>query len=101
MNFKIVWSRRSLLDIENIFTFISKDNESAAILFVKELKEKVKLLSSLPELGRLSPFNSGYSVHSNGNELRELIIHKNYLVTYRVKDSQIQILQVWHVARNR
>ena len=31
----------------------------------------------------------------------ELIVHKNYLVTYRLRADEVQVLQVWHVARER
>ena len=31
----------------------------------------------------------------------ELLVHRNYLLTYRIRDGEIEILQVWHVARHR
>jgi toxin ParE1/3/4 len=33
--------------------------------------------------------------------VRELVVHRHYLLTYRIKPGRIEILQVWHVAQQR
>ena len=34
-------------------------------------------------------------------DTRELVVHKNYIVTYRVRADEVQMLQVWHSAQQR
>lgn len=34
-------------------------------------------------------------------DVRELVAHKNYLVSYRIRRDTIEILQVWHAAQKR
>ncbi len=58
---------------------------------VSTISDKVERLREFPLLGR----NGAYQ------DTRELVVHKNYLVTYRVRADEVQVLQVWHVARNR
>jgi toxin ParE1/3/4 len=33
--------------------------------------------------------------------VRELVVHRNYLLSYRIRPGRIEILQVWHVAQRR
>ena len=33
-------------------------------------------------------------------DTRELVVHKNYIVTYRMRGDELEVLQVWHVARD-
>ena len=50
---------------------------------------KVERLALFPLLGRTGVYQ----------DTRELVVHKNYLVTYRVRADEVQVLQVWHFAR--
>ena len=34
-------------------------------------------------------------------DTRELVLHKNYLITYRVRADEVQFLQIWHAAQRR
>jgi len=52
--------------------------------------ERVSRLQDFPLLGRSGAFE----------DTRELVVHKNYLVTYRLRAQDVEVLQVWHVARN-
>lgn len=88
---KIVWTRRALADLARIADHIAQDKPLAAHGFVQELREKVGRLQTFPLLGRAGPYDDS----------RELIVHRNYLVTYRVRADEVQVLQVWHVARQR
>jgi toxin ParE1/3/4 len=92
---KITWSKRSILDIDNIFNYVKLDSYNNAKYFILEIKEKTSILSDFPELGKVS------SVNRDCKNLREIVIHKNYIVTYLLKKEEIEIIHVWHVARNR
>lgn len=84
------WSRRALADLDRIAARIAVDNPSAAGEFAAAAVSQVSRLLRFPLLGRPGPFA----------ETRELVIHRNYIVTYRLRDEEIQVVQVWHVARD-
>ncbi|WP_161974599.1 type II toxin-antitoxin system RelE/ParE family toxin [Piscinibacter terrae] len=88
---RLVWTRRALADLTRIADRIAADKPAAVAPFVNELRERVQRLQSFPLLGRAG-------IH---DDTRELVVHRNYLVTYRVRATEVQILQVWHVARQR
>ena len=88
---RLRWSRRALADLERIARHIAADKPTAAVEFVADVRQAVGRLSAFPLLGRTGPLD----------DTRELAVHRNYLVTYRLHGHEVQVLQVWHVARNR
>ena len=87
---KLRWNRRVLADLERIAARIALDKPAAAADFVTMIAAKADRLREFPLLGRTGAYQ----------DTRELVVHKNYLVTYRVRADEIQVLQVWHVARD-
>ncbi len=63
----------------------------AAEAFVAAIALKVARLEGFPLLGRSGRFD----------DTRELIVHRNYLVSYRLRADEVQVLQLWHLARER
>jgi addiction module RelE/StbE family toxin len=89
---KLRWTRRALADLQRLADRIAADGKPmAAQAFVAELVEKVERLAEFPLLGRTGRLD----------DTRELIVHRHYLVTYRLRGDEVQLLQVWHVARER
>ena len=87
---KLRWTRRALADLDRIADRIAADKPLSATEFVKAVAEKVARLQMFPLLGRPGAYQ----------DTRELVVHKNYLVTYRVRGEDIAVLQVWHLARD-
>lgn len=83
------WSRRALADLDRIAARIALDKPMIAAECVSNIADKVGRLQEFPLLGRTGAYQ----------DTRELVVHRNYLVTYRVRDNEVQVLQVWHVAR--
>jgi toxin ParE1/3/4 len=83
------WTRKALENLNQIAAYIAQDNPARAASFVGEIKEKTELLSTFPALGRPGRVPG----------TRELVVHENYVVPYRVKGDAVQILRVQHVAR--
>ena len=81
-------------DLHAIARHIGKDNPTRAKSFGKELRDKTQLLAQHPELGRTG--RPGLA-----DWLRELVVHPNYIVFYRVlaEARTVQILRVKHVAQ--
>jgi addiction module RelE/StbE family toxin len=85
------WSRRALRDLQSLADRIALDKPLAAAEFVSALAARVAMLERQPLMGKPGPLD----------DTRELVVHKNYLVTHRLRADEIQILQLWHVAQNR
>ena len=60
-------------------------------LEVSSIRAKVGRLERFPLIGRTGVYA----------DTRELVVHKNCIVTYRVRADEIQLLQVWHSAQQR
>jgi addiction module RelE/StbE family toxin len=87
---KIVWTEPSRKDLRDIFLYISEDNANAARALLSEIKERAILLQGNPLIGRIGRVDG----------TRELVITgTHYILPYRIKEQQIQILAVFHAAR--
>ena len=84
------WTNRALGRLDEIATYIAKDDPTRAMTFVTELRKKVEILKShqLGKAGRV--FGT-----------KELVLHPNYLAVYRVKDAEVQIITILHTAQNK
>lgn len=88
---EVKWLRRALHDLRNIADFIERENPKAAKAFVSDVRHKTQRLASYPFMGR----------SSERPDIRELVVHQHYLVSYRIRPGRIEIMQVWHTARDR
>jgi len=87
---RLIWEEDALSDLEGIFTFIAQDNPEAATETTQRITEAVGRLEESPGMGR-----PGRVANT-----RELVIPgTSYLVPYRVKRREIQILRVFHTAQ--
>jgi len=91
---RIEWRPMARADLRAIVRHIGKDNPTGAKSFGQELRDKTKPLAQHPELGRQG--RPGLS-----DWLRELVVHPNYFVFYRVlaETRTVEILRVKHAAQ--
>ncbi len=86
----IFWKCAAMADRQNIIQFIAKDDRKAAIKLGDAIMEKTLALAVFPELGRVGMIKG----------TRELIVHLNYLIIYRVlvtpTETRIEILRIKH-----
>lgn len=87
---KIVWTETAVADLEAIHSFITRDSEYYASVFVLEILDAVKKLENFPRSGRMVP-------EVNDDDVRELILG-NYRLIYQIAKSQIEILTLLHGA---
>jgi len=89
---KVVWTQRSLFDLEDIGDYISKDSIRYAKLTLEKLIDSASLISNNPLIGRIV-------TESKDKSIRELI-KGNYRVIYQIRnDTSVFILTVFHTAR--
>ena len=87
---KLRWSSRALLDLQRLADCTATDGKPmAATAFATGIFEAAKLLADQPLMGRAG----------RRHDTREWIVHRNHLLVYRVRGDEVQILQLWHVAR--
>ncbi|MCM2477971.1 MAG: type II toxin-antitoxin system RelE/ParE family toxin [Pseudomonadota bacterium] len=92
--YRIEWRSMARDDLRAIVRYIGRDNPTRAKSFGQELRDKAKLLAQHPELGRKGRPGLPES-------LRELVVHPNYIVFYRVlaQARTVEILRLKHVAQ--
>ncbi|MBN1187249.1 MAG: type II toxin-antitoxin system RelE/ParE family toxin [Bacteroidales bacterium] len=89
---KIIWTGRSLKDLEEIGEYIFKDSPNYAKLTLEKLIETAKLIEFNQLIGRVVP-------EVNQKDIRELITG-NYRIIYQTKDKEYaNILTVHHSSR--
>jgi addiction module RelE/StbE family toxin len=89
---KIRWTEEAAANLEHISLYIAQDNLTAALKTIHTIYERIEQLSKLPGRGRL------------GREAgtRELVLSPlPYIVAYRVRESTVEILHIWHGAQRR
>lgn len=87
---KIVWTEPARQDLLELFEYIAEENPRAARVLLSEIKERVNALTNNPEIGRIGRVEG----------TRELVLTgTHYILPYRLKNQQIQILAVFHTAK--
>jgi toxin ParE1/3/4 len=87
---KILWLEKAAIDLEEAYEFILIDNPTAAENEVNKVLQAVELLSTNPALGKAGRVP----------KTRELVIAgTSYIVIYRVKGNHLEILRIFHGAR--
>jgi toxin ParE1/3/4 len=82
----IEWSESALADLREIVEYISERNFQAALDLQDRIEESVEHLADNPYLYKQSLRRVGW---------REVVVHPNYIVFYRVT-AKVEILAVVH-----
>jgi len=87
---RVRWFSQALGDLVALREYIARDKFVAASVVAERIRLRVKQLADQPEMGR--------SGRVEGT--RELVIVDTpYLVAYRIKADEIQVLRVFHHAQ--
>jgi toxin ParE1/3/4 len=85
----VKWLQSALDNLVSIADYIALDNPVRAKTFVQEIRQKSNLLVDFPNVGR-----AGRVLGT-----RELVVHKNYILVYRVRAQKVEILSVYNVTQ--
>lgn len=85
---KLRWLSTASADLEQLYHYIAQDNPDAAANEVEKVLDAVGRLAEMTGLGR----------PGRVPDTRELVVSK-YIVAYRVKDGQVEILRVLYQAQ--
>lgn len=88
---RLIWSPRSVADVEAIREHIASNSDLYAGLVVSRLVAAPDRLLQFPQLGRVVP-------EFGEPGLRELIV-RPYRLVYRLRGEIIEVVTVFHAAR--
>ena len=83
------WTKIALANMANIVEYIGQDDPDVASAFAREIVSKANTLAKFPGIGRAGRVAG----------TRELVIHRHYVIVYRTRGGNIDILRVKHTAR--
>jgi len=87
---KIVWTLGSLQDLDHAYEFITEQSPKAANQIINKIKNALSNLQIYPNVGRKGRIEG----------TRELVIPNTpFLLSYRVKETHIEILAFLHGRR--
>ena len=87
---RIVWTEPAARALESIQDYIARDNRRAAWEVGERVRQAVNQLEEFPKLGRPGRVRG---------TLELVVPDLPYIVPYRIKGSEIQILSVYHTSR--
>ena len=87
---KLLWTRRALAEIDEIFAYIATDSPIAAEHVALLIEAKARLLIDQSYMGRPGRVDG----------TREFVVTGTpYILPYRVRDGRVEILAVLHASR--
>lgn len=87
---RIVWTEPAARALESIQDYIARDNHRAAWEVASRVRKSVNQLEEYPKLGRPGRVRG---------TLELVVPDLPYIVPYRIKGREIQILSVYHSSR--
>ena len=87
---RLIWSPRSIRDLESIRDHISRDSPLYAELVLQRLVRAPERLQDFPESGRVVP-------ERGDQDIREIIV-RPYRVVYRVSEGAVEIATVFRAS---
>ncbi len=84
-------------DLIDLATYIAADNMDVSDKFLAAAEETFKLLAQTPKMGRVREFDNPNLANVRQQPIKGF---RNYLVFYRTRDTDIEILRVLHGRRD-
>jgi addiction module RelE/StbE family toxin len=87
---QVKWLRRALENLDDEAAYIAKDSPRMVAEFVVHMRNSAAMLADHPEMGRPGRISG----------TRELVVTRfSYILPYRVRGGSVEILRVFHTAR--
>ena len=90
---KINWTELAVADLKNIFDYIAVDSTRYAQITVAKIHNRVNSLERHPYSGKIVP-------EFEDKSIRELISGRYRIIYLILKESQIDILRIYHSVRH-
>jgi toxin ParE1/3/4 len=87
---KVIWSPEARQDLRDIYLYLAAENPYAARALHERIKQGVRLLRDNPHIGRPGRVPG----------TKELVISGTfYILPYRIREKRLELLRVYHTAR--
>ncbi|OTP65709.1 Death on curing protein, Doc toxin [Caballeronia sordidicola] len=86
MLLRLKWRPLAETDLLDILDYIGQDNPDAALSLVEMIRDKTEALRTRPKMYREGRMRG----------TREMVVHRNYIVFYRVSEDTVTIQRVKH-----
>jgi addiction module RelE/StbE family toxin len=83
---RLKWRPLAETDLLDILDYIGQDNPDAALSLVEMIRDKTEALRTRPKMYREGRMRG----------TREMVVHRNYIVFYRVSEHTVTIQRVKH-----
>lgn len=87
---RIRWTAPAAAALESVIDYIARENPQAVLEVAQRIRVAVSQLSTHPKLGREGRVRGTYEL---------VIVGIPYVVPYRIKGEEIQILSLYHTSR--
>jgi toxin ParE1/3/4 len=98
MTHRIVRFAQARIDIAEIVDYLVAENVAAAERFLESLEKSFGFLATFPQSGDLV---EDEALRADGVRLWQVKGFRNYLILFRVRDEDVQILRVTQASRDR
>lgn len=89
---RVKWLRRAISDLNAEITYIAQEAPALAAKMYAYIRGRISILEEFPESGRPGRVFG----------TRELVLdHYPYLIPYRVKNGNVEILRIFHTRRKQ
>jgi len=86
---EIIWTDEAVRWLEEIHSYIARDNPNAARRTVEGIYEKIQILKSFPEIGYLHDKDTNPDVR--------VLLYGHYRIAYLLKSKErVEILGIFH-----
>jgi plasmid stabilization system protein ParE len=89
---KVRFTAEADTDLRNIGDYIAADTPERAITFVAELREHSRQIGAMPHAFPAIGERGGFTYRRHR--------HGRYLICYRVRDGEVEVVRVLHGARD-
>jgi len=87
---KVIWSAASVRHLQEVTEYLQDASPGAPTIIRKRIQATVRRLGQMPYSGRVGRIDG----------TREAVVPRTpYIVAYRVSEQRVEILGVWHGAR--
>lgn len=87
---RIVWSPPAQADLVDVWSHIAPDSPGSADVVEARIIDAINGLADFPSKGR----------KGRKGDVRELVVGRTpYIVIYRIRTDQVEIVRLWHGAR--
>ena len=92
---KLYYSLKATQALNNIYAFLIKKSDCAAVIIHNEILDEIDKLLLFPQMG---PIES--ELKDRTLEYRSLVVCRTYKVIYRIEKQTIYIVNIWDCRRD-